>query len=98
MIQALRRIDHGGPADLDPVEGIAGSAEEFRFRLGERKAAMRTVSGHALPRGGAQVCSENNVIGRDSSGPACRQRRGRAGLPQPLRDCQSFRRSASRMR
>jgi predicted DNA-binding protein with PD1-like motif len=51
MTQALRRIDHGGPADPDRVEGIAGTGEEFSFRLAEGKTFLEAVTMPLLERG-----------------------------------------------
>ena len=51
MIQALRRIDHRGPAEPDRVEGIAGSGEEFSFRPGEGMTLLEAVTTPLLERG-----------------------------------------------
>jgi hypothetical protein len=51
MAEALRRIDHGGPADPDRVEGIAGAGEGFSFLLGEGKTFLEAVTVPLLERG-----------------------------------------------
>jgi hypothetical protein len=51
MTQALRRIDHGGPADPDRVEGIAGTGEEFSFCFAEGKTFLEAATMPLLERG-----------------------------------------------
>ena len=51
MIEALRRIEHGGPADPDRVEGIAGTGEEFSFLLEEGRTFLHAVTTPLVERG-----------------------------------------------
>ena len=51
MIEALRRIEHGGPADPDRVEGIAGTGEEFSFLLKEGRTFLDAVTMPLVERG-----------------------------------------------
>jgi hypothetical protein len=51
MTEALRRIDHGGPADPDRVEGIAGTGEELSFLLEDGETFLEAVTTPLLERG-----------------------------------------------